>query len=65
VAEEGHHCVDHGKTHSAYHWYVRQRQFVDRREDAGQGSARGIDYLCNAAYSRLPQAEQAEWKLLE
>jgi hypothetical protein len=26
---------------------------------------RGAALLINAAYSRLPQAEQAEWKILE
>ena len=65
MVEEGRHCVDHGKTHLTYRWYVRQRRSADRRENAGQGVALGVDYLCNAAYSRLPKAEQAEWKLLE
>jgi hypothetical protein len=65
VVEEGRHCVDHGKTHLAYRWYVRQRPSADPEVIAGQRSAPGVDYLCNAAYSRLPQARQAEWKLLE
>ena len=65
MVEEGRHCVDHGKTHLAYRWYVRQRRSADHRENAGQGIALDIDYLCNAAYSRLPKVEQAEWKLLE
>ena len=65
MVEEGRHCVDHGKTHLAYRWYVRQRRSADPRENPGRGSALGADYLCNAAYSRLPKAEQAEWKLLE
>jgi len=65
VVEEGRHCVDHGKTHSAYRWYVRERRPAGPGENAGQVSAQGVDYLCNAAYSRLPQAEQAEWKPLE
>jgi hypothetical protein len=65
VAEEGRHCVDHDKTHLAYRWYARQRQSADPEKRVGQGSAEGFDYLCNAAYSRLPQAEQAEWKRLE
>ena len=65
MVEEGRHCVDHGKTHLAYRWYVRQRRSADPGKTPGQGSALGVDYLCNAAYSRLPQAQQAEWKLLE
>jgi hypothetical protein len=65
VAEQGRHCMDHGKTHSAYRWYVRQRRSADAGENAGRGSVLVVDYLCNAAYSRLPQAEQAEWKLLD
>ena len=67
MVEEGRHCVDHGKTHLAYRWYVRQRRSADPGKSARQGQvpALGIDYLCNAAYSRLPAAEQAEWKLLE
>jgi len=65
VAEEGRHCMDHGKTHFAYRWYVRQRRSANPGKNAGQGSALGIDYLCNAAYSRLPQTERAEWKLLK
>ena len=65
MVEEGRHCMDHGKTHSAYRWYVREKRSADPGENPGQGSALGVGYLCNAAYSRLPQAEQAEWKLLE
>jgi hypothetical protein len=65
VVEEGRHCMDHGKTHSAYRWYVRQRRSADPGKNAGQGSALRVEYLCNAAYSRLPQAEQTEWKLVE
>jgi len=65
VVEEGRHCVDHGKTHLAYRWYVRQRQSADLEVIARQSSAPSVDYLCNAAYSRLPQTQQAEWKLLE
>jgi hypothetical protein len=67
VIEEGRHCVDHGKTHLAYRWYVRQRRSADPGKSGGQGQvpALGVDYLCNAAYSRLPPAEQAEWTLLE
>jgi hypothetical protein len=64
MVEEGRHCVDHGKIHLAYRWYVRQRRPTDPG-NAGQGSALRVDYLCNAAYSRLPHAEKAEWKLLE
>jgi len=60
VAEEARHCMDHDKTHSAYRWYVRQRRSAAPGKTAGQGSALRVDYLCNAAYSRLPQAEQAE-----
>jgi len=65
VAEEGRHCMDHGTIHSAYRWYVRRRRSADPGGNAGPGSDLGVDYLCNAAYSRLPQAEQVEWKLLE
>jgi hypothetical protein len=65
VVEERRHCVDYGKAHLAYRWYVRQRRSADPGENLGQGSALGGDYWCNAAYSRLPQAEQAEWTLLE
>jgi hypothetical protein len=65
VAEEGRHCMDHGKTHSAYRWYVSEKRSAGLGENPGQGSALGVDYLCNAAYSCLPQAEQAEWKLVE
>jgi hypothetical protein len=64
VAEEVRHCVDHGRTHQAYRWYLRQRRPEDPG-NVGHGSALRVDYLCNAAYSRLPQAEQAEWTLLE
>ena len=64
MAEEVRHCVDHDRTHQAYRWYVSQRRPEDPG-NAGHGSALRVDYLCNAAYSRLPQAEQAEWKLLE
>jgi hypothetical protein len=65
VPEEGRHCMDHGKTHSAYRWYVREKRSAEPEVFVGQGSALGVDYLCNAAYSRLPPAEQAEWTLLE
>jgi hypothetical protein len=57
--------MDHGKTHSAYRWYVRQSQSADSGKRAGQGAALRVEYLCNAAYSRLHQADQAEWTLLE
>ena len=65
MAEEGRHCIDHGKIHLAYQWYVRQRRSADPRESAGRSFVPDVEYLCNAAYSRLPQAQQAEWKLLE
>jgi len=65
VAEEGRHCMDHGKTHSAYRWYVREKRSSESEVFAGRGSAPRVDYLCNAAYSRLPQSEQTEWKRLE
>ena len=65
MPEEGRHCIDHGKIHFAYQWYVRQRRSADPRESAGRSFVPDVEYLCNAAYSRLPQAQQAEWKLLE
>jgi hypothetical protein len=65
VAEEGRHCMDDGRTHQAYRWYVREKRSSEPEVIPGRGSAPRVDYLCNAAYSRLPQAEQAEWKLLE
>jgi hypothetical protein len=65
VAEEGRRCIDHGKIHLAYQWYVRQRRSADPRESAGRSFVPDVEYLCNAAYSRLPPAEQAEWTLLE
>ncbi len=65
MVEEGRHCVDHGKIHLAYRWYVRQRRSPDPGESAARSFVLGVEYLCNAAYSRLPRAEQAEWKLLE
>jgi len=65
VADEGRHCMDHGKTHLAYRWYVREKRSSEPEVFVIRGSAPRVDYLCNAAYSRLPQAKQAEWKLLE
>ena len=65
MAEEARHCMDHGKAHSAYRWYVRENRSSEPEVFPVRGSALKLDYLCNAAYSRLPQAEQAEWKLLE
>ncbi len=67
MVEEGRHCMDHAKIHLAYRWYVRRGRSADPGRRAGQDHvpAQSVDYLCNAAYSRLPPAEQAEWKLLE
>ena len=65
MVEDGRHCVDHDKTHLAYRWYVRQRRSADPGENPGKGSGLSVAYLCNAAYSRLPQTQQTEWKLLE
>jgi len=65
VAEEGRRCMDHRTIHSAYRWYVRQGRSADPGRNAAPGPDLDVDYLCNAAYSRLPQAEQVEWKLLE
>ena len=65
MAEEGRHCMDHGKTHSAYRWYVREKRSSEPEVIPGRDSAPRIDYLCNAAYSRLPRTEQAKWTLLE
>jgi len=58
VVEEGRHCVDHGKTHLAYCWYVRQRRSAEPGKSARQGQvpAVGIDYCATrliAAYHRL------------
>jgi len=49
VAEEGRHCMDHGKTPSAYRWYVREKRSSEPEVIAGRGSAPRVDYLCNAA----------------
>jgi len=57
--------MDHGKAHSAYRWYVRENRSSEPEEFVIRRSDPSVDYLCNAAYSRLPQDEQAEWKLLE
>ena len=65
MVEEGRHCVDHDKTHLAYRWYVREKRSSEPEGFVIRGSAPSVDYLCNAAYSRLPQAEKAEWTVLE
>ena len=65
MAEEARHCVDHGKTHLAYRWYVRQKRSASPDVSPGRDSTHSVDYFCNAAYSRLPQAEQAEWRRLD
>ena len=65
MVEEGRPCMDHAKTHLAYRWYVREKRSSEPEVIPGRHSAPRVDYLCNAAYSRLPRTEQAEWKLLE
>ena len=65
MAEDGRHCMDHRRTHQAYRWYVREKRSSEPELVAGRGSAPRVDYLCNAACSRLPRIEQGEWKLLE
>jgi hypothetical protein len=65
VTDEGRHCMEHGRTHLAYRWYVREKRSSEPEVFVIRGSAPRVDYLCNAAYSRLPQAEKAEWRLLE
>ncbi len=57
--------MDHGRTHLAYRWYVHEKRSSEPEVFVIRGSAPRVDYLCNAAYSRLPRSEQAEWKLLE
>ena len=65
MTEEARHCIDHGKAHSAYRWYVREKRSSEPEVFVVRSSAPSVDYLCNAAYSRLPQAEKAEWTVLE
>src|SRR5437879_7935864 len=60
VADEGRHCMDHGRTHLAYRWYVHEKRSSEPEVFVIRGSAPRVDYLCNAAYSRLPRSEQAE-----
>ena len=42
MAEEGHHCLDHGKTHSAHRWYVREKRSADPKVIAARGSASSV-----------------------
>ena len=65
VADEVRHCMDHDRIHQAYRWYVREKRSSELEGSPRRSSAPRIDYLCNAAYSRLPRTQQAEWKLLE
>ena len=65
MVDEGRHCMDHDTIHLAYCWYVREKRSSEPEVFVIRGSAPRVDYLCNAAYSRLPQAEKAEWTLLE
>jgi len=56
VVEEGRHCVDHGKTHLAYRWYVRQRRSADPGKSARQGQVPALTTCATpliAAYHRL------------
>ena len=56
--EQEHLCVDHGNTHFAALWYVRQVRVLDVPRET---HALRVHYLCGEAHSRLPLAAQSEW----
>ena len=60
--EHEHLCVDHGNTHLAALWYVRQVRALDAPPQGPH--ALRAHYLCGEAHSHLPLAAQSEWTLL-